>query len=186
MECQLKCRNIGLEPKCAQGRAHRDAVGHFTRCSPTEGCPPNHECHFDGAVWGCCPARHWTCSLGPDRGIQCGAGRSFRFFFDADKQACESFQYEGCDGNANNFQSLETCQDFCGVGGTGKGGKHANLLGCLNGGQPLRDPANNQFMACSAQQQCPGETEGTHECVLVNAHGAVAHRCCPTKSGGIL
>lgn len=59
----------------------------------------------------------YTCSLSSDKGIQCGSGRSFRYFFDSNKQSCESFQYEGCDGNSNNFQSVEECQDYCGVGG---------------------------------------------------------------------
>lgn len=40
-----------------------------------------------------------------------------RFYFDAAKQSCESFQYEGCDGNANNFQSADACQEYCGAGG---------------------------------------------------------------------
>uniref|UniRef100_A0A183BTQ3 BPTI/Kunitz inhibitor domain-containing protein n=1 Tax=Globodera pallida TaxID=36090 RepID=A0A183BTQ3_GLOPA len=168
MECQMKCRNIASEPRCPQGRAHRDLFGLFTRCSMAEGCPPNHECHSDGQTFGCCPMRAWICSLGGDRGTQCGAGRSFRFFFNADKQSCESFQYEGCDGNGNNFQSLESCQEYCGVGG------------CPNGGQPLRELVNNQFLSCSESQPCPNDD--SHECVPVNANGLIAHRCCPTKA----
>uniref|UniRef100_A0A914GXV3 BPTI/Kunitz inhibitor domain-containing protein n=1 Tax=Globodera rostochiensis TaxID=31243 RepID=A0A914GXV3_GLORO len=168
MECQMKCRNIASEPRCPQGRAHRDLFGLFTRCSVAEGCPPNHECHSDGQTFGCCPMRAWICSLGGDRGTQCGAGRSFRFFFNADKQSCESFQYEGCDGNGNNFQSLESCQEYCGVGG------------CHNGGQPLRELMNNQFLSCSESQPCP--KDDSHECVPVSANGLIAHRCCPTKA----
>ncbi|KAL3103132.1 hypothetical protein niasHS_002318 [Heterodera schachtii] len=168
IECQMKCRNIASEPRCPQGRAHRDLSGLFTRCSLAEGCPLNHECHFDGQTFGCCPLRAWTCSLGSDRGTQCGAGRSFRFFFNAEKQNCESFQYEGCDGNANNFQSLDICQEYCGIGG------------CPNGGQPLRDQTSNQFLSCSDSQPCP--SRDSRECVPINANGVIAHRCCPTKA----
>lgn len=98
MDCQQKCRNIALEPKCAQGRAHRDTNGNFYKCSTKAGgkmCPPNYQCTFDGTSFGCCPSKPYTCSLSPDKGIQCGSGRSFRYYFNAHKQSCESFQYEG-------------------------------------------------------------------------------------------
>ncbi|CAD5219795.1 unnamed protein product [Bursaphelenchus xylophilus] len=170
MDCQQKCRNIALEPKCPQGRAHRDANGHFYQCSMKNGgkmCPPNYQCYFDGTTHGCCPTKAYTCSLSPDKGIQCGSGRSFRYYFNAHKQSCESFQYEGCDGNSNNFQNVEDCQDYCGVGG------------CPNGGQPLRDLTTNQFIACQSDgQTCPQ----SHECVTINFNGNIAHRCCPTKA----
>jgi hypothetical protein len=129
-------------------------------------CPPNYQCTFDGTSFGCCPTKPYTCSLSPDKGVQCGSGRSFRFYFNAHKQVCESFQYEGCDGNSNAFLSVEDCQDYCGVGG------------CPNGGQPLRDLATNQFTICSESISCPA----THDCVTVNFNGNVAHRCCPSKA----
>jgi hypothetical protein len=37
MDCQQKCRNIALEPKCPQGRAHRDSNGNFYKCSTKAG-----------------------------------------------------------------------------------------------------------------------------------------------------
>ncbi|KAI6187724.1 hypothetical protein M3Y98_00275600 [Aphelenchoides besseyi] len=169
LDCQQKCRNIALEPKCPQGRAHRDSNGNFYKCSTKVGgkmCPPNYQCMFDGSTHGCCPTRAYTCSLSPDKGVQCGAGRSFRYYFNAHKQTCESFQYEGCDGNSNLFQNVEDCQDYCGVGG------------CPNGGQPLRDLNTNQFAVCSETTSCPS----THECVTINFNGNVAYRCCPTKA----
>uniref|UniRef100_A0AC34QSG3 BPTI/Kunitz inhibitor domain-containing protein n=2 Tax=Panagrolaimus sp. JU765 TaxID=591449 RepID=A0AC34QSG3_9BILA len=167
--CQQKCRNVVIEPKCPQGRAHKDANGNFYTCSSKTGgksCPPNYQCTFDGTTHGCCPTKAYTCSLSPDKGVQCGSGRSFRYHFNSNKQSCDSFQYEGCDGNSNNFQTAEECQDYCGVGG------------CPNSGQPLRDIATNQFTTCSESSKCPG----THECVAININGNVAQRCCPTKS----
>uniref|UniRef100_A0A914C9P6 BPTI/Kunitz inhibitor domain-containing protein n=1 Tax=Acrobeloides nanus TaxID=290746 RepID=A0A914C9P6_9BILA len=169
LTCQQKCRGVALEPKCTQGKAHKDANGNFYACS-TKGdgksCPPNYQCFFDGASNGCCPTKSYTCSLSPDKGVQCGAGRSFRYYFNSNKQTCESFQYEGCDGNSNNFQSLEDCQDYCGVGG------------CPFGGQPLRDVASNQLVMCSEASKCPP----THDCVTININGNVVYRCCPTKA----
>uniref|UniRef100_A0AC35GV73 BPTI/Kunitz inhibitor domain-containing protein n=1 Tax=Panagrolaimus sp. PS1159 TaxID=55785 RepID=A0AC35GV73_9BILA len=169
LTCQQRCRNVVLEPKCPQGRAHKDSNGNFYTCSTKTGgksCPPNYQCIFDGTAHGCCPTKAYTCSLSPDKGVQCGSGKSFRYYFNSNKQSCDSFQYDGCDGNGNNFQSAEDCQDYCGVGG------------CPNGGQPLRDVASNQLTMCTETSKCPA----THECVGINLNGNVAHRCCPTKS----
>lgn len=35
-----------------------------------------------------------------------------RFYFNGDK--CESFIYGGCEGNGNNFKTIEECQQRCG------------------------------------------------------------------------
>ncbi|XP_070770631.1 tissue factor pathway inhibitor a [Enoplosus armatus] len=36
-----------------------------------------------------------------------------RFFFNVDTGHCELFEYGGCGGNANNFETLETCEETC-------------------------------------------------------------------------
>ncbi|XP_028292183.1 tissue factor pathway inhibitor a isoform X2 [Gouania willdenowi] len=36
-----------------------------------------------------------------------------RFFFDVDTGRCQMFEYGGCGGNANNFKSLEECEEMC-------------------------------------------------------------------------
>lgn len=36
-----------------------------------------------------------------------------RWAFNADKKKCEPFYYSGCDGNSNNFESLEVCMHSC-------------------------------------------------------------------------
>ncbi|KAK2839502.1 hypothetical protein Q5P01_013242 [Channa striata] len=36
-----------------------------------------------------------------------------RFFFNVDSGKCELFEYGGCGGNANNFESLEECEEKC-------------------------------------------------------------------------
>ncbi|CAI5444695.1 unnamed protein product [Caenorhabditis angaria] len=166
--CQQKCRGINIEPKCQNGRAFRDRNGNFQQCSDKQNgpkCPVNYVCFFDGTTNGCCPTKAFTCSLNPDKGVQCGSGRSYRYYFNSNKQTCESFQYEGCDGNSNNFLTSEDCQHFCGVGG------------CPNGGMPLRDETTNRPMQCSDQKSCPS----THECLTIPANGNVGNRCCPTK-----
>lgn len=36
-----------------------------------------------------------------------------RFFFNSQSGSCEEFNYGGCDGNENNFKTLEECQAAC-------------------------------------------------------------------------
>uniref|UniRef100_A0A0K2VB06 Papilinlike [Apis florea] n=1 Tax=Lepeophtheirus salmonis TaxID=72036 RepID=A0A0K2VB06_LEPSM len=38
-----------------------------------------------------------------------------RFYFDIDEGVCKPFYYGGCDGNKNNFKSMENCQSRCSV-----------------------------------------------------------------------
>ncbi|XP_042350914.1 tissue factor pathway inhibitor-like [Plectropomus leopardus] len=37
----------------------------------------------------------------------------YRFFFNVDTGNCELFEYGGCGGNANNFETLEACEETC-------------------------------------------------------------------------
>ena len=59
----------------------------------------------------------FTCSQSADSGVQCGAGSSFKYFYNVQTQTCESFQFNGCDGNSNNFPTRDACEQYCGVGG---------------------------------------------------------------------
>lgn len=36
-----------------------------------------------------------------------------RFYFNRQSGECESFEYGGCDANANNFEDKETCENRC-------------------------------------------------------------------------
>nr|ACY68701.1 Kunitz-type serine protease inhibitor isoform 5 [Parasuta nigriceps] len=35
------------------------------------------------------------------------------FYYNADQHKCLEFIYGGCDGNANNFKTIEECQQTC-------------------------------------------------------------------------
>ncbi len=59
----------------------------------------------------------FTCSLQMNRGVACGAGSSYRYYFNAQAKECQTFLFNGCDGNSNNFANLEKCEAYCGVGG---------------------------------------------------------------------
>ncbi|XP_044222596.1 tissue factor pathway inhibitor a [Thunnus albacares] len=51
------------------------------------------------------------CALKDDQG-PCKAMKD-RYFFSVDTGRCELFEYGGCGGNANNFRSLEACEEMC-------------------------------------------------------------------------
>jgi hypothetical protein len=38
---------------------------------------------------------------------------SERFFFDVETKECRTFQYGGCDGNSNKFETREECELTC-------------------------------------------------------------------------
>jgi hypothetical protein len=52
------------------------------------------------------------CSLPPDSG-PCDAAFQ-RFYFDAEHGVCGPFTYGGCEGNSNNFETLDACDAECG------------------------------------------------------------------------
>ncbi|KAI1899485.1 hypothetical protein AGOR_G00062280 [Albula goreensis] len=54
---------------------------------------------------------HHSCALKMDEG-PCKAMKD-RFYFDVDTRRCERFDYGGCQGNANNFETLEECEEMC-------------------------------------------------------------------------
>ncbi|XP_029496911.1 tissue factor pathway inhibitor a isoform X1 [Oncorhynchus nerka] len=54
---------------------------------------------------------HQSCALKKDEG-PCKALKE-RFYFDIDTGRCEAFEFGGCRGNANNFETLEACEEMC-------------------------------------------------------------------------
>lgn len=36
-----------------------------------------------------------------------------RWYYDFNEGTCKRFSYGGCDGNENNFESLESCESSC-------------------------------------------------------------------------
>ncbi|XP_017385777.1 protein AMBP [Cebus imitator] len=52
-----------------------------------------------------------SCQLGPSAG-PC-MGMSYRYFYNGTSMACETFQYGGCMGNANNFITEKECLQTC-------------------------------------------------------------------------
>lgn len=36
-----------------------------------------------------------------------------KYFYNTETRQCEEFKYGGCDGNANNFETIEECRVTC-------------------------------------------------------------------------
>ncbi|VDM95097.1 unnamed protein product, partial [Thelazia callipaeda] len=168
VECQKTCRNVTPAPRCPQGDAARDVRGYYHICSSFDAinnCPDHYECYFDGDIWGCCPNKQYTCSLSSDKGVTCDVAPAYRFFYNTQTHDCEAFQYNGCDGNSNNFASRQDCERYCGV------------AHCPFGGTPRKDDTD-QLVNCSSVVPCPN----SYECTSIILENNVVNRCCPTRA----
>uniref|UniRef100_A0A0N5C799 BPTI/Kunitz inhibitor domain-containing protein n=1 Tax=Strongyloides papillosus TaxID=174720 RepID=A0A0N5C799_STREA len=58
---------------------------------------------------------HSVCNLPLSVGV-CNAP-TIRYYYDSVTGKCRNFQYSGCGGNKNNFQTLASCQANCGSAG---------------------------------------------------------------------
>jgi len=84
------------------------------RCEPFwSGCCPQTANHFEtlAECEATCPPTGNLCTLPLDAGI-C-AGVCPRYYFNQTTGQCEEFMYGCCGGNANNFATLEDCQNAC-------------------------------------------------------------------------
>lgn len=128
------------------------------------------------------------------------SGASVRFFYNQDNRRCEEFQFSGCQGNDNNFLSLEECHQECVVlkpvceqlREVGKCesqihrwfyNKHAhtcqpfNYSGC--GGNDNNFPTEEACMAtCPDQVYCPWSTV-TQELEPCSRSRICANASCP-------
>lgn len=77
-------------------------------CSSDSDCPDESHACLAGS---CVPESKDACALPEDSG-PCEAAIT-RYWHDSDTGVCRSFIYGGCEGNANNFESLEDCQSAC-------------------------------------------------------------------------
>lgn len=55
----------------------------------------------------------FICSQARDVGQPCSSTVNKRYFFNVATRNCESFNYDGCGGNRNNFATAIQCSNFC-------------------------------------------------------------------------
>jgi hypothetical protein len=98
---QIRTRLLLVEPAKELGCKAKKDLNQQRECSVRQ------DCTFDFET-----ARE-ICNLEPDVGACRGSYR--RFYYDASKQSCETFEYGGCRGNLNNFLTNEICMSTCGA-----------------------------------------------------------------------
>ncbi|PAV75122.1 hypothetical protein WR25_14816 [Diploscapter pachys] len=105
-ECQVKCP--GYRDFCPHGRPLLKNST-FVTCGIDTFCPKGYICHVSNrdAKNVCCPDPVSFCALNIEPGPCSGSQR--RFAYDKNTGACKKFSYGGCEGNLNNFDSLEKC-----------------------------------------------------------------------------
>uniref|UniRef100_A0A1I7YUV6 BPTI/Kunitz inhibitor domain-containing protein n=1 Tax=Steinernema glaseri TaxID=37863 RepID=A0A1I7YUV6_9BILA len=112
--CWLDSNCPGIQKCCLEPNAVTNSATRI--CRDPIGIPGHSVCNLPLAVGSC-------------------TAPSVRFYYDASSGKCNSFTYSGCGGNANNFQSLRSCEDTChssGIRGTPACPADANAgLNCL-------------------------------------------------------
>uniref|UniRef100_A0A3Q0QZT4 BPTI/Kunitz inhibitor domain-containing protein n=1 Tax=Amphilophus citrinellus TaxID=61819 RepID=A0A3Q0QZT4_AMPCI len=69
-------------------------------------------CHLLGSDLLLCSRRGFALCALKDEAGPCRAIKD-RYFFNVNSGRCELFEYGGCGGNKNNFETLEECEETC-------------------------------------------------------------------------
>ncbi|VDN20575.1 unnamed protein product, partial [Gongylonema pulchrum] len=113
-DCESYC-GVGGCPN--GGTPERNEFGRLMTCSSAASCPSTHECTSvssgNSVASRCCPTRAYICSLPPQQGSSCSSSTASRYYFNIVTKECTRFTYNGCNGNLNNFATLEQCNNFC-------------------------------------------------------------------------
>ncbi|EFO86724.1 hypothetical protein CRE_04847 [Caenorhabditis remanei] len=162
-ECQTVCSSVQAQPKCPIGRAYKGSDQVVVRCSSLKRCPSNYECIYTGTVHACCPSRENICNQGLQVGTTCGMSTLQRWYYDPSHNRCNQFEYQGCNGNDNNFVTRLDCIETC------------HRFDCPDGGEALVDSSNGRVIACERNDDCPS----THMCTRQLYSNRTS--CCPSR-----
>ncbi|CAJ0583719.1 unnamed protein product, partial [Mesorhabditis spiculigera] len=144
-----ECEGYCVDTQCENGQPYRvGAVNAACSMSSLNTCPRQHVCTTPsfGPSPICCPIQELTCNEVVSAGTPCFGKQMTiqRFYFNPSTRKCQPFQYYGCNGNGNNFNSMDQCADFC-----------LNAIDTACGGvAPLVDP-NNRAQKCDRAVGCP-------------------------------
>ncbi|CAI2349776.1 unnamed protein product [Caenorhabditis sp. 36 PRJEB53466] len=162
-ECQTTCSSVQAQPKCPIGRPFKGSDHVVIRCSSSKRCPSNYECVYTGTAHACCPAREYTCHQTLSLGTTCGMSTLQRWYYDPMQNKCNQFEYQGCNGNDNNFVTRLDCMETC------------HRSDCPDGGEALIDSSNGRIIACEKNEDCPS----THTCTRQLYSNRTS--CCPSR-----
>lgn len=123
-----------------------------------------------------------------------GSQRGYRYYFNIEKGVCQSFPYEGCAGNGNNFESLQECSAFCFQGAvvllillySQFNVCIINIAFSAKGlcprGLPARFDSNTPLRCNNAKQDCPPD----YTCTVAAYGPQGSHVCCPKPGWKII
>lgn len=118
------------------------------------------------------PVGDESCLLLKARGVHCAKQKpEVKWYFDSDTFECLAFMFNGCNGNANNFDTVNECWSKC---------KLPDLGGCAGQAVPAKN-AKGEFVICgdkpitdSSKDSCPTG----FKCTMTAFHGI----CCPKET----
>lgn len=103
----------------------------------------------------------YICGLPPQQGSSlCSGGLTVvtRYYFNIVTRRCSPFVYNGCDGNPNNFASLNSCNNFCHAAGSFLAFlSAARASACSAGDVVYLNPNSQSPITCNDEMQnnCP-------------------------------
>uniref|UniRef100_A0A0N5BTA3 BPTI/Kunitz inhibitor domain-containing protein n=1 Tax=Strongyloides papillosus TaxID=174720 RepID=A0A0N5BTA3_STREA len=105
----IDCEEFCSPLLCPNGRPLKiDGIGNL-KCSTNKDCPESYYC-YDKV---CCPTPAIICNQRKLEGSKCLVSPIKRYFYNVDSENCETFTYNGCHRNDNNFESFEDCIKTC-------------------------------------------------------------------------
>ncbi|KRY85579.1 Uncharacterized protein T4D_14584 [Trichinella pseudospiralis] len=148
--------------QCDHGRALINPKGELIKCSSINSCPDGYTCTDKRGEKFCCPSAGYFCNQPVNPGKSCTGGKvSKKFYFDPVERICKAFNYFGCNGNDNRFNTIGECESWC------------DLSAVCSHGLPIRE--SRETRNCSAEKSCPSG----YKCVSVT-NGE--NFCCPDRS----
>ncbi|EFO21902.1 kunitz/Bovine pancreatic trypsin inhibitor domain-containing protein [Loa loa] len=176
-DCEATCPVV--PNPCAYGRPLTNDQNEPVICGGSESCPDNYFCILEvlqrqqTVAQDVCLqyiivinkldiAANGTCELQLEIGK--GNEQLQRWYFDREQQMCHRFVYRGLYGNANNFITLETCQQNC-----------EEMNPCGNG-TPLTDHEGMRiFCGSNGSDDCPNDY------FCHKGSSSLTTQCCPRQ-----
>ncbi|PAV61571.1 hypothetical protein WR25_03124 [Diploscapter pachys] len=145
-----ECEGFCVDTQCETGQAYRvGAINAACSISAPNTCPRDYSCSqpLFGQNNICCPSQELICSEMVSAGTPCfgKATTVQRFYYNAVAKKCQPFQYYGCNGNSNNFDTVDDCKNTC---------QNLETDKVCDGAAPLMDP-NQLPQRCSEEVPCP-------------------------------
>ncbi len=130
-----------------------------------------------------CGGQTSVCALPPEVGPCDAAFR--RYYHDPATGSCKQFTYGGCNGNANNFETLEACEAGCGGQPSGAACE-VNGTVYPSGTDGIDDPTSCNTCLCDAGQLICTEINCPEPCPAGTTYSVSCSQCGPADGCEVL